>query len=63
MNSENLKNSISDFEQRVFIKFGILQKKQASKIQIDLRKILGKSAYSKRTVRYWVQKINEGRVE
>ena len=55
--------SISDQEQRVFIKFGVIEGLNAAKIHRRLKKLLGSRAYSERSIREWVEKFKSGRYE
>lgn len=61
MSKIELKNSVSDLEQRVFIKFGVLLNRTAKEIAKDLKKALGKKAYSYSSVHRWAMEISEGR--
>ena len=63
MNKHNLKSSITDEDQRSFIKFGIIANKSAAEIHRELVTLIGSMAYSAVTVRKWVQRFNEGRIE
>lgn len=61
MNFLALQNSIDDYQQRIYIKFGVLLGKSDSQIQEDLAKALDRRAYPFRTVQQWIKEINEGR--
>jgi hypothetical protein len=56
-----LANSISDYEQRCFIKIGVLLNKSAKDIHSLLRKALQGRSYPLRSVQRWVADINSGR--
>ncbi len=43
----DLKNSINDFEQRVYIKFGVLKGQSAGLVHSELQKLLDTRAYKK----------------
>jgi hypothetical protein len=60
---ENLKSSVNDYEQRVFIKISVLMELSASYIHDKLEKALGRSALPLRTVQYWAKEFREGRME
>ena len=61
MDLKIFKNSTSDIEQRVFIKFGLLLENSAARIERDRKKALGRSAYRYYTVENLVDKYNSGR--
>jgi histone-lysine N-methyltransferase SETMAR len=63
MDKEQLVNSVTDLEQRTFIKFGVILGKNAKEIHNDLIKALGSMAYPHSTVRRWVKDINKGRTD
>ena len=63
MNRRELQNSIEEFDQRVFIKFGVLLGHNATAIHKDLRKSLDHRAFTKRNVQKWVKQIKEGRTD
>jgi hypothetical protein len=63
MDQTKLKTSITEEDQRNFIKFGVLLKKDAKTIHDELVTALGRQAYPARTVRYWVQQIKDGRID
>ena len=63
MNRENLKSSITDEDQRSYIKFCILANKSAADIHRELVNMIGSMAYFAVAVRKWVQRFNEGRTE
>lgn len=62
MNRSDLINSISEFDQRNFIKIEVLLGKCATDIHKDLVKAIGGSAYSLRTVQFWVKAFYNGRI-
>ena len=55
MNEVALQNSISDYDQRTFIKFCVLLNKPAREIRSLLLNALGKRAYPYSTVTRWVR--------
>ena len=63
INIQDLRNSVTDFEQRIFIKFGVLLEKNAAVIERNLKEAIVESAYKYRTVANWVQKYSMGRVD
>lgn len=62
MNRNDLINSISEIDQRNFIKFEVLLGKCATDIHKDLVKAIGGAAYSLRTVQFWVKSFHSGRI-
>lgn len=56
-------NSISDFEQRIFIKFAVLLGWSGGVILDYLKKAIGKRAFARRTVYSWIKKINDGETD
>ena len=61
--AENLKQSFSDEEQRIFVKFGVLQNHSVGVIAQDLKRMLGPHALPESTVRRWVAMIRSGRTD
>ena len=61
MNRQALENSMTDIDQRNYIKIGVSQGKSASAIKKELNRVLGRRAYKLRTIKDWVKKFNEGR--
>ena len=59
---ENLRNTISEEEQRVFIKFCYLLDYSASVATSELKKALGNKALSKKTVEKWLNKFHNGEI-
>ena len=59
---ENLRNTISDEEQRDFIKFCYLLDYSASVATSELKKALGNKALSKKTVSKWLIKFHNGEI-
>ena len=57
---QNLINSIDASEQRVFVKFGVLQNHSAGLIHANLRKLLGSHAMSKSTIERYASRIRSG---
>ncbi len=58
-----LKSSVTDIDQRNYIKIAVLQGKYAAQIHQELRAALGKAAYSERTVQWWVKQMKEGKID
>ena len=58
-----LRNSIDDYQQRVFIKFGVLLGWSAANVHKQLSTALTSNAYSVRTVRRWVEDIKNGKID
>lgn len=63
MERQVLQNSINDYEQRTFIKFGVLLGYSAADILRLLKTALGPRSYKQRTVYDWVRNIKEGRTD
>lgn len=58
-----IKNSITLEEQRIFVKFSVLQGHSGGIIHSDLVKLLGKEALAKSTVEKWVTKLRKGETD
>ena len=59
MNRLDLQSSISYYEQRVFMKFGVLLNWSAADVHHQLSKALGKHACSLSSIRRWVGLISD----
>ena len=60
---DNLIESVTEAEQRAFIKISVILKQDASSIYKQLLQALGHRAYSLRATQKWVKDYKEGRVE
>jgi len=58
-----LQNSISDYEQRIFMKFGVLLGWSAADIHKNLKIALDKRVLPESTTKRWVKQIKEGRID
>lgn len=56
-------NSVTEIEQRIFVKFGILLGWSGGVIEKNLKKAIGRKAFSERTIYNWMKKINDGRFD
>ena len=63
MDRESIANSVTDIEQRSFIKISLLLDNNAKQIHDNLRAALGNRAYPYPSVRRWAKDIREGRVD
>lgn len=63
MDRQNLQNSIDEYQQRIFIKFGVLLGWSAIEIDRNLRKALNKQAYPSSSIRRWFGQIKNGRID
>ena len=63
MNRITLQNSISNYDQKVFIKFCVLLNKPAREIQDLLSAALGRRVYPYSSVTRWVRGFRDGLIE
>jgi hypothetical protein len=63
MDKEKLINSVSDIEQRSFIKIGLLLDLPGTSTHKQLAKALGTRALPLRTVNHWLHQFREGRTQ
>lgn len=61
--NQKIINSISDFEQRIFIKFAILLGWSGGITRKNLQKAVGGKALAESTIYSWIKKINDGRTD
>ena len=62
MDPIQLQKSITDYDQRIFIKFCVLLNKSTRESHDLLSTVLGKAAYPYSTVARWVQSFKSGQI-
>lgn len=63
MDNSELIKSVTDYEQRIFIKICVLFEPNAANIHRMLKKALGNNSYSQQHVRTLVKEIRDGRTD